>query len=228
MNKVIGNVEDFIWNNLRFYLLTYQTCLLDLLLTVKDPEATKPFDRYKDFMNDLGRHMGLGSYVNVQSTQFSEIPYITVNISAIPMTGCSTRAVVGFDVVFTTDVPKAPKGNSTRYVGNSNESVAQFRAEVADALCQLFYRAYPEQTDDTFYDVPFWEAFYDKEVKNPSNPDETRLWNYNIKGQVDSEYTISEVTQLKREDRSSGLSVFTVVFTLDINHLSGDGIDCGC
>lgn len=228
MNRVIGNVEEFVWNNLKFYLQTYQTCLLDLILVVKDETATNPFDRYKDFANDLGKHMGLGSYVNVQPTQFTEIPYVTVNISAIPTGHCATRAVVGFDIVFTSDVPKPPSGNSTRYIGNSSESVAWFRASVVDALCQLFYRAYPDGETDSYNDRAFWEVLYGKLVANPVAPDTTKPWEYNIKGQVDSDYTVSEVTQLKREDRSSGLSVFTVVFTLDINHLSGNGIDCGC
>lgn len=229
MNKIIGNVENFVWNNLKFYLLTYKSCLLDLILKVKDEGAEAPIDRYDDLLNELGKHMGLSSYVNVQPAQYSEIPYITVNIAAIPTGKCGARAVIGFDIVFSSDVPKAPVSSSTRYIGNSNESVAQFRADIVNALEQLFYKSSPDdQMANQFYDSPFWDILRDQEVANPVSPDEKKPWQYNMVGQVDDDYTISDVTQLRREVRSSAVSVFTVVFTIDVNKLYSDELDCGC
>lgn len=222
MSKMVSFAEKFLWNNIRMYLLTHKSCLLDNLLKIKDADAENPMERYDDCLNELGKHVGLGSYTNTQPTHYSELPYVTVNIQALSGLGCTTRVVVGFDVVFTTD---APTDDVTKATGNSNESVAAFRANIADALDELMYDA----TDEPHYDtIAFFDALRDQEIANPVNPEETRLWKYNIIGQVDGEVELSEVTQLKREDRSSGLSVFSVIYTMDLNRLYGDGVDCGC
>lgn len=230
-NQVVANAELFVWNNLKFFLMSYRSCLLDLILKVKDENAENPYDRYQNFPNSLEDHMGLGSYTVAQAAQFSKVPYVTVNIHAIPSGHCSTRVVMGFDVVFSTDTPKADDG-VTRYVGSSSESVAQFRADIMNALDNLFYYAYadddPRIEADAFFTQSFMDRLEGQEVVNPANPNETKMWDYNVSAFVDVDTSISEVSQLKREDRSTGLSVFHVVYTFDINRLYGNGIDCGC
>ena len=92
MSKTVALAEKFIWNNLRMYLLTHKTCLLDNLLIVKDPESLAPSIRYgNNFIAEMDKHIGLGSYVNNQPTQFSRLPYITVNITPIAGGKCNTR-----------------------------------------------------------------------------------------------------------------------------------------
>lgn len=230
-NKMVAHAEQWIWNNLKFYLQSYPTCLLDLLLPIKDPNAENPFDRYNDFPNSLEEHIGLGSYVTGQAAQFSKTPYITVHIQALPMGGCSTRVIMGFDVVFSTDTPKAEDG-TTRYVGSSAESVAKFRADVMTALDELFYYAYDEDDERAENDLAFTQSFMDRfagqEVVNPANPNQTTMWQYNIKAFVDEDADMSEVSQLKREDRYTGLNVFHVVHKLDLNRMWGPDFDCGC
>ena len=230
MSVISNNAAKFLWNNLRMYLMQYPTCLLDNLLIIKDPTAELPINRYQDFLNELGKHVGFAPYVNGQATQFSRIPYMTVNIAAIPQGSCTTRVVLGFDVVYATDTPDAPNGNTNRYVGNSNEAVASFQANIANALDELMFYAYDDASmpNKSFYKQSFFERLYKQTLPNPINPSRTKPWKYNIKGQVDDDNSISSTTQLKREDRSSGVSVFHVVYHLDINGLEGDGIDCDC
>lgn len=231
VNKMVANAERFIWNNWKFYLMSYATCLLDLLLEVKDPTTDNPFDRYKDFPNSLEEHMGLGSYVTGQAAQFSKTPYVTVNIQPIPTGGCSTRIVMGFDIVFSTDTPKAEDG-TTRYVGSSAESVANFRADILTALDEMFYYAYDEDDERAYNDAAFTQSFMDRlagqEVVNPANPNETKDWEYNIEAFIDEDVDMSEVSQLKREDRYTGLNVFHVVHKFDLNRMWGPNFDCGC
>lgn len=231
VSKMVAHTEEFVWNNLKFYLMSFSTCLLDILLEVKDPTADNPFDRYKDFPNSLEEHIGLGSYVTGQPAQFTKTPYITVNIQPIATGGCSTRVVMGFDVVFSTDTPKAEDG-TTRYVGSSAESVAKFRADVMTSLDELFYYAYADDDERAENDATFTQSFMDrlkgKEVVNPANPNEMKAWNYNVDAFIDDEPDMSEVSQLKREDRYTGLNVFHVVYKFDLNRMWGEDFDCGC
>lgn len=227
MSTIVNNAEKFIWNNLKMYLMQYPTCFLDNILKVKDDTATTPIDRYEDFINQLEKHIGLGSYVVNQAEQFSDVPYVTVNIAAIPSEGCTTRVVIGFDIVFTTDSPRPDNEQSLQYVGNSSEAVASFRANIANGLDQIFHGAMDDISPDPI-DAAFYDRLRDQTIPNPVNPSQTAPWKYNIRGNVDDDNTISEVQQLKREDRSSALSVFHIVFKMDLNRLYGDGIDCGC
>lgn len=232
VSKIVGKAEDFVWNNLKFYLMSFPTCLLDLLLPIQDKHKDNPFERYKDFPNSLEEHIGLGSYTTGQAAQFSKTPYITVNIQPIPTGGCSARVVMGFDVVYSTDTPKAEDG-MTRYIGSSAESVTRFRAEVMSALDELFFYAYGNQEEeytdlDPGNTVSFMNYLAGREVVNPSNPNQFRLWDYNIDAFVEDTAEISEVSQLKREDRYTGLNVFHVVYKFDINRLWNHHFDCGC
>lgn len=230
-NQMVANAEEFIWNCWKFYLMSFPTCLLDLLLEIKDENAENPFDRYVDFPNSLEEHMGLGSYVTGQAAQFTKTPYLTVNIQAIPMGGCNTRVVMGFDVVYSTDTPKAEDG-MTRYVGSSAESVASFRADMMHAIDQMFYFAYDPEDERRVNDALFTQSFMGRlagqTVVNPANPNESKEWEYNINAFIDDDAEITEVSQLKREDRYTGLNVFHMVYKFDINRMWGPNFDCGC
>lgn len=231
VNKMVARAEEFIWNNWKFYLMSQPTCLLDLLLEIKDPNADNPFDRYVDFPNSLEEHMGLGSYTTGQAAQFSKTPYLTVNIAPIPTGNCSTRIVMGFDVVYSTDTPPAKDG-TTRYVGSSSESVAKFRADMMTAIDELFYYAYPDDDPRIEEDAAFQQSFMDALAgtlaTNPTNPNESHEWEYNVDAFVNEDAEISEVSQLKREDRSTGLNVFHIMQKFDVNRMWGNGWDCGC
>lgn len=230
-HKMIGRAEEFIWNNWQFYLMSYATCLLDLILEVEDPTSEEPFTRYKDFPNSLNEHMGLGSYTTGQAAQFSKTPYITVNIQPIPMGGCNTRVIMGFDIVYSTDTPKAEDG-MTRYIGSSSESVAKFRGDIMVALDEMFYYAFDEDDERAKNDALFTQSFMDRladqTVVNPANPNEVKKWNYNIDAFMDDDAEISEVSQLKREDLYTGLNVFHAVYKFDLNRMWNDEWDCGC
>lgn len=230
-NAMVGRVEEFVWNCWKFYLMSFSTCFLDLILDVVNPNSDNPFERYKDFPNSLEEHMGLGSYTTGQAAQFSKTPYVTVNIQAVPMGRCSTRVVMGFDIVYATDTPKADD-NMTRYVGSSSESVAKFRADMMQAIDDMFYYAYADDDPRIEADLTFTQSFMDRlagqEVVNPANPNETKKWNYNVKAFVDQDAELTEVTQLKREDRYTGLNVFHIIHTFDIDRMWNDDWDCGC
>lgn len=224
MSVMSSYAEKFLWNNLRMYLLTHKTCLLDNILEIKNPDSDVPAERYgSNYIQEIDKHIGLGSYVNTQATQFSRLPYLTFNFVPVSGGNCNTRVVVGVDIVFTTDTPT---DNTQKSTGNSNEAVADFKANILDSLDELMYDA----TDVAHYgETAFFDALRDQIIANPMNPNSVKLWKYNIVGQVDSPVEISEVTQLKREDRSSGISVFSAVFTMDLNRIyDNDGVDCGC
>lgn len=226
-SKLSTWAEKFLWNNLKMYLMQYPTCLCDNILVVKDEEADDPMERYDDFLNALENHLGLGSYVIQQAAQFSNLPYVTVNIAPIDIGNCSTRVVIGFDIVFATDTPSHE--HTKKETGSSSEAVASFRANMMAALDELMYEAFDGVAfSGQYMNQAFFDRLRDQTLSSPIDRSKTKPWKYNVVGLVDEEKTVTEVTQLKREDRSSGLSVFHVVYKLDINKLYGDGIDCGC
>lgn len=227
MSAIVNNAEKFIWNNFKMYLMQCPTCFLDNILKIKDDTATLPIDRYEDFIDQLDKHIQLGSYVVNQAEQFSDLPFVTMNIAAIPLTSCNTRVVIGFDIAFTTDSPRPDKTQSIQYVGNSSEAVASFRANIANGLDKIFHGALDDIATDPV-DAAFFDRLRGQTIPNPVDPTDTREWKYNMTGAVDDECTISEVTQLKREDRSSAIAVFHIVYKMDLNRLYGDGVDCGC
>lgn len=227
MSKIVLNAEKFLWNNFKMYLMQYKTCFLDNILKIKDENAELPIDRYEDFPASLDKHVGLGSYIVNQAEQFSDVPYVTVNIAAIPAGGCTTRVIMGFDIVFTTDSPRPTTEQSLQYVGNSSEAVASFRANIANGLDQIFHGAFDDISDDSI-DAAFYDRLRGQTLPNPVNPANTKEWKYNVMGSVDDDSTLSEVMQLKREDFSQALAVFHIVYKMDINRLYGDGVDCGC
>lgn len=229
MSQISDNAEKFLWNNLKMYLMQYQTCFLDNILKVKDESAAYPIDRYEDFINSFEKHIGLGSYTAGQAAQFSNVPYVTVNINTYPLHSCQTRVTMRFDILFTTDSPRPDRNDSTQYVGNSSEAVASFRANIANGLRQIMHQAYNEDAyEGESPDLAFFDRLRDQTLPNPANIDDTRDWAYNVVGQVDEDSIITDVYQLKREDRSSGLLMFSIRYTMNINRLYGDGIDCGC
>lgn len=227
MIKLSTWAEKFLWNNLKMYLMQYQTCLCDNILEVVDDEEEFPVDRYHDFINSINNHIGLGSYTLQNPTQYSNLPYINVRFRPVDLGSCSTRVIVTFDVVFATDLPKA-NDDQTKYAGNSSEAVAAFRANIVSALDDLMFNAYDKVAYPDGLNQAFFDRLRDQTLPNPADTSKTALWKYNVVGQVDAENTISEVTQLKTEDRNSGLSVFQVVYRLDLNKIYGDGIDCQC
>lgn len=234
MSKLTARTEKWIWNNLKMYLMQYPTCLCDNILKVKDENAEKPIDRYNNFFNALEQHLGLGSYVIQQPTLFSNLPYVTVNISPYDLGNCNARAIVTFDIVFSTDVPGETNGSThggddtTQYVGNSSEAVASFRNNMFESLDILFTRAFGNN-EPTYENQGFWDVLREQAIENPSNPEDVRTWMYNMKAQVDPDVNVTEVYQLKKEDRQSGLSVFHVTYKLDINCLYEDeDNDCCC
>lgn len=218
-------VEKFVWNNLKMYLMQWQTCLLDTMLVVDNQESETPITRYRDFMNELEAHVGLGSYVTQQATQFSNLPYLTVRISPYDVGHCAARCLISFDVVFATDTPH--NTDADKNPGNSSESVATFRANIMNALDALMYNAY-DKVDGVYESPAFFDRLRDQAIPNPTKPEETADWKYNIIGTVADEKDVTEVIQLKREDRQSGLSVFTVTYTINIDRLYGGDVDCGC
>lgn len=227
MIKLSTWAEKFLWNNLKMYLMQYPTCLCDNILAVENDESDFPVDRYHDFFHSLDNHIGLGSYTLQNPTQYSNLPYINVRINPTDIGSCSTRVIIAFDVVFATDLPNA-NDDQTKYAGNSSEAVAAFRANIISALDDLMFNAY----DKIAYPDGINQAFFDRlrgqTLPNPANPGQTAEWKYNIVGQLDSENSITEVAQLKTEDRNSGLSVFQVLYRMDLNKIYGDGIDCQC
>lgn len=225
--SIASQVEKYLWNNWKFYLQTYATCFLDTLLEVVSPESESPFERYRDFSNELEKHMGLGSYVNAQAAQFSNIPYVTVNIQAVPMGNCHTRVIMGFDIVFSTDTPKAPN-ESTFYAGSSSESVAEFRSNIIEGINRLMYHAFGKEEIDPWRQQSFFDVLRNQTVTNPLDNSQTKEWAFNIRGQVNDSITITEVEQLKREDRSVGLNVFHVIYNIEIYKLWDGENTFGC
>lgn len=218
-------VEKFVWNNFKMYLMQWDTCLLDTLLEIDNPDSERPIIRYKDFMNSLEAHVGLGSYVTQQATQFSNLPYLTVRIAPYDVGHCAARCLISFDIVFATDTPH--NTDADKNPGNSSESVATFRANIMNGLDALMYSAY-DKVDGRYESPAFFDRLRDQIIPNPAKPEETADWKYNIIGTVSDEKDVSEVIQLKREDRQSGLSVFTVTYTISIDKLYGGDVDCGC
>lgn len=227
MIKLSTYAEKFLWNNMKMYLMQYPTCFCDNILKVDSDEAETPASRYHDFFQSLDNHIGLGSYKIQDPTQYSNLPYVNIKFSPVDLGSCSTRVIISFDIVFATDLPAA-NDDQTKYAGNSSEAVAAFRANMVAALDDLMFNAYDKDAYPDGLNQAFFDRLRDQTLPNPANPAVTALWKYNVAGQVDAETTISQVTQLKTEDRNSGLSVFQVIYRMDLNKIYGDGIDCQC
>lgn len=227
MIKLNSIAEKFLWNNLKGYLQQFPSCLCDNILHVEDAESDDPVTRYHDMMVELDRHIGLGSYTLQEPSQFSNLPYVNVRITPVDMGNCSTEIIMSFDVVFATDIPR-PDDGSTKYVGNSSEAVAAFRANMCMALDELMFNAYDPVAYPDGLNQAFFDRLRDQTLSKPGDPEKTALWKYNVIGSVYAETEISEVSQLKKEDRNSGLSFFQVTYHLDLNKAYGDGINCEC
>lgn len=229
MSKIADNAEKWLWQNLRMYLMTYPTCLLDNLLKIKDPESDVPAERYEDFFNQFNQHMQLGSYSAGQPAQFNNVPYVTVDIRAYANYSCSTRVVMTFDVLFTTDSPRPNAKTSTQYVGNSSEAVATFRANMANAVADIMKTAYdPEEYPGESPTMAFFDRLRDQTIADPRDASKTALWKYNLRGWVEDDGDMTQVYQLKKEDRSSGLLMFSISYDVTLDRMYGDGFDCGC
>lgn len=225
-NKLSALAELYLWNNFKFYLMTKRTCLCDNLLHIANASSDDPVVRYNDFSNALDQHIGLGSYVAGQAAQFSRFPYVTMTVVPLDRGDCSTRVVLTFDVAYGVDTPNNLTGQ-TGYPGNSSEAIATWKANICAALNEIMYSAFLDGNKH-YSKQAFFDALRDTSWVNPitkeGNPKD---WKYNIVGHVDESVEISGVFQLKKEDRSSGCLVFSVVYNLDINRLYGRD-DCGC
>lgn len=223
-NQLTTYAEQYLWNNYKRYLMQYRTCLCDNILKIKDETAELPINRYDDFMNALNEHTSLDSYLIQQATMFNTLPYVVMNIELVDNdAGCSCEAVVGFTTVFATDTPQ--NLTATNMIGNSPEAVAEFRKNMIASFDELMYGAKEEKT---YGNVAFFERLYGQTLPNPVNTEESAEWMYNLRGTVSDNKYVSSVAQLKREDRSSGLSYFDTVYNITINGMYGDGVDCFC
>lgn len=227
MSKLAGNVENYLWNCFKFYLMVNHTCLCDNILPVVNASSEDPMTRYNDFNNALNQHIGLGSYVAGQAAQFSRFPYVTVNINSFDRGDCSTRVIMSFDIVFGVDTPNNNTGE-TGYPGNSSEAIAKFRSKICGALDDLMFNAFSDG-EKHYSKQAFFDALRDTSWVNPvTKTGEPKPWKYNVIGHVDDSVEVGDVFQLKKEDRSSACLVFTVLYNLDVSRLYGDGNDCGC
>lgn len=226
MNKLSALAELYLWNNFKFYLMTHKTCLCDNVLPIANSESDDPMLRYNDFVNSLDQHIGLGSYVAGQAAQFSRSPYITMRVVPLDRGSCSTRVVLSFDVMYGVDTPDNLTGQ-TGYPGNSSESIAAWRSNICSSLDKLMFNAFSDGAKH-YSSWSFFDELRDTAWVNPvTKAGDPKDWKFNILGHVDNSVEISEVVQLKREDRSSSALVFTVVYNLDIDRLYGRD-DCGC
>lgn len=227
MSKLASNVENYLWNCFKFYLMVHSTCLCDNILQIVNSSSDDPMIRYNDFNNAINQHIGLGSYVAGQAAQFSRFPYVTMNINALDRGDCNTRVVLSFDIAFGVDTPNNKTGE-TGYPGNSSEAIAKFRSKICGALDDLMFNAFNDG-EKHYGHQAFFDALRDTSWVNPVTKTGTaKGWKYNVVGSVDDSVEVGDVFQLKKEDRSSACLVFSVVYNLDISRLYGDGNDCGC
>lgn len=227
MSKLASNAENYLWNCFKFYLMTRRTCLCDNVLNIVNSASDDPTIRYSDFNNSLNEHFGLSSYVAGQSAQFSRFPYIVMNVDALDRGNCYSRVILSFDVIYGVDTPEGTDNDSV-HPGNSSEAIAQFKSNICDALDELMYEAFNDGNKH-YSKQAFFDALRDTSWVNPITKTGTaKAWKYNVVGHVEDSVDISEVMQLKKEDRGSSCLVFTVVYNLDIYKLYGNGIDCGC
>ena len=225
-NKMSALAELYLWSNFKFFLMTRKTCLLDNLLTISDSTSDDPYTRYNDFSNALDQHIGLGSYVAGQSAQFSRFPYVTMTVVPLDRGDCSTRVVLTFDVAYGVDTPDNLT-TQTGYPGNSSEAIATWKANICSALDEIMYSAFSDG-EKHYSKQAFFDDLRDTAWVNPATKTgSAKEWKYNIIGHVEDSVEISEVYQLKKEDRSSGCLVFSVVYNIDISRLYGRD-DCGC
>lgn len=225
---IIANAQKFLWLNFKMYLQQYGSCLLDSILDIKNPDSDLPSERYKDFFNQFEEHVKLGSYAVDEATQYSKFPLLIARFGAVSTKGCMAKGIATFDIAYSTDAP-CPDDGTTRNIGNSSESVAIFMSNITNGLNQLMFEAYDHaNTQGRHPQQAFFDRLKDQTLPNPKNPEQTRPWTYNITAAVEDDISVTEVEQIKREDRSDGMSVFHVTYHLNIYALRGNGIDCGC
>lgn len=226
--NIAAKAEEYLWNNFKFYLMVRKSCLLDLLLPIENEDKDFPVERYADFPGSLEKHIGLRSFVVGQSVQFSNTPYMTVGFDVYKDSQCSCQVVASFSVVFSVDTPNN-QDQDIKYVGNSSEAVARFRRLVWDALDDIMFEAW-EDNGKHYENRAFFDFLKDTAWVNPiTQTGDTVAWNYNMVGNVINDSECSAVEQLKKEDRSSGLAVFTISYMIDVNKLyDSKGIGCGC
>ncbi len=97
----------FIYENLKAYMFTYETCILDNILCIQDENATDPELRYKNFKEEFPKHFTSNIYgagIPADKTYY-KLPHISLEIIPRRSTSCEEIYTVSFIIDFQTISP---------------------------------------------------------------------------------------------------------------------------
>ena len=134
----------YIYENLKAFMYTFPSCLLDNILCIEDAGSNDPFTRYKDFQNQFYKHFTSNIYgagIPADKTMF-KLPHISLEI--IPRrspNGCEDLYTVSFIVDFQTISP-ADCENGCPCVPASSAGILGFVDAVAQGINEMMADGY--------------------------------------------------------------------------------------
>jgi len=127
--------EVSIFKNIKKYIATFDTELLDLLLVIDNPNSRNPEKRYKDFARQFNAHFGYWALWNEKVGM--ELPSLAVQFTPLDTdSGCFQKYQICFIVRFTT-VPlnRDTDGDTRMYTVNSSpEQILEYKERFDLAL----------------------------------------------------------------------------------------------
>lgn len=152
--------EYTLFRNMKRWLFTYGSSLLDLLFPVENYETLDPVERYNQLSELFDKHFNLLAYYASQLQP--DLPLILVSFEDITDNSCFREYRIVFDIYFQTISPQDCKDD--RYnVCNSPEAILEYRELIDKALCEMMYNM-GEDLRTTDFDGEPWEFPINYEV----------------------------------------------------------------
>lgn len=145
--------EYILFRNFKRWLFIYGQPLLDLLLPIKNSEATKPIDRYENLPENFNKHFNLLAYYSSQLQP--DLPVVLLSFEDLSNNDCFLTYRVTFDVYFQTISPNDCKDDRI-VICNSPEEILRFKQLIQEALCILMYNTDKDMRKQIF-NGKLWE-----------------------------------------------------------------------
>lgn len=133
----------YIYENLKAFMYTYQSCLLDNILCIEDDTSDDPFIRYTDFQNQFYSHFTSNIYgagLPADKTRY-KMPHISLEIIPRRATSCEDVYTVSFIVDFQTTSP-ADCENGCSCIPASSAGILGFVDGVTQGIDQMMAGGY--------------------------------------------------------------------------------------
>lgn len=126
--------EFYLFKNLKRWLVTYGTKVLDLLIPVENEMSDVPNIRYNDLVELVDKHFNLLAYYAMQPQP--NLPFIAVSFEDQTGNSCFPKTLIKFDVYFQVISPSDCKDDRLD-VCNSPECILAYREAMNCALAEM-------------------------------------------------------------------------------------------